>query len=301
MKNKFGLLLFWILFSWSAVPAQDTAAREMVLTLGYYMPVNKIPYLKLTAKEKVERKFIPQEDIVAGIYMGEESESRLLGKVKTNGEGESYLYLPASFKSLWDSASTYTFIAVSEANKVFASTRTEAQVTRARMEIDTASTEDGKQVIVKVSGLQQGQWLPAKDAELKISIKRAGGNLPVGEEESYTTDSTGMVTALFKRDSLPGDSTGRLLLVATVEDNETYGNLESHMWVPWGIYIEHESNITKRTLWATRSRTPAWLLFIAYSIVISVWGMLIYLVIQLVKIRKLGKVSGTIYKNQPGN
>ena len=79
------------------------------------------------------------------------------------------------------------------------------------------------------------------------------------------------------------------MLVAKVEDNEQYGNLIIEKTVPWGIATRVDNSFfNQRTLWSTRFRTPWWLLFMAYSIVIAVWGTIIYLVLQIVKIKKLG-------------
>ena len=69
-----------------------------------------------------------------------------------------------------------------------------------------------------------------------------------------------------------------------------YGNLTVEKSVPWGVIVKHENNFNKRSLFATRDKTPLWLLFMAYSIIAGVWGVLIYLAIQLLKIRKLGKL-----------
>ncbi|MEK7199532.1 MAG: hypothetical protein AAB212_06395 [Bacteroidota bacterium] len=44
----------------------------------------------------------------------------------------------------------------------------------------------------------------------------------------------------------------------------------------------------ERTLFATRDKAPLWLLFLAGSIVVSVWSVIIYLVRQIIKIRKIG-------------
>ena len=66
--------------------------------------------------------------------------------------------------------------------------------------------------------MQDGKWVPANGVELKIAVKRSIGNLPIGDEESYTTDSTGSVTAEFKRDSLLGNNKGNFILVARTEE-----------------------------------------------------------------------------------
>jgi len=291
LKNKYWLPVLLLLAFTNKMIAQDSLAHELLLNISFYLPNDKIPYLKLSAKEKVERRFIPQKGISGSVYIGEENEINLLGQVNTNDKGEAIVYIPSSFKSIWDSSSTISFLVISEANKVFQSTKSEVQVTKARVEIDTVSTDGIKSVLAKVTSLNNGQWLPAKDVELKIAVRRSLGDLPVGDEETYTTDSTGTVTAEYKRDSLLGDTKGNLILVAKTEDHETYGNISVEKQVNWGVAPKFENLLDKRSLWATSSKTPFWLLGLAYSIIGGVWGTLIYLIYLLLRIRKLRKAA----------
>ena len=110
------------------------------------------------------------------------------------------------------------------------------------------------------------------------------------KEEGYTTDSLGQINAEFKVDSLPAvDAKGNIIIVAKTEDNELFGNVSMEKTIPWGKYYTTESNFGKRSLWATRDRTPLWLLFMAYSIIAIVWGVIIYLIVQIIKIKNLSK------------
>lgn len=289
LKNKSVLLLLISGITALTAQTQDTLNREMNLILGYYLSAQKVPYLKLTAREKIDRKFVPLKGISASIYLGDEADNRLIEKVQTNQKGESMVYLPASFQPLWDSLATPTFLAVTEATKEFPSTRTEITITKAKIEIDTVSDEESKNILVKVTAFKEGQWQPARDVEVKVAVKRLLGNLPVGDEESYTTDSTGTATAPFKRDSLYGDEKGMLTLIAYTEDNDEYGTIQSEKSVGWGVAPQKDNGFNKRSLWATRNKTPIWLLTLAYSIIAGVWGTLLYLIFQIMKIRKLGK------------
>ena len=83
---------------------------------------------------------------------------------------------------------------------------------------------------------------------------------------------------------------GDIVLVARVDNNELFGNLLVKKVVPWGKpTVANDTFFTKRSLWATRDKAPIWLIVMAYSIIAAVWAVLIYLVIQLFKIRKLGR------------
>jgi hypothetical protein len=124
---------------------------------------------------------------------------------------------------------------------------------------------------------------------MKIGIKRLGADLQTGDEQSYTTDSLGRVRGEFKKTGMSGDAAGNIILVAKVEDNDQYGNLRIEKAIPWGVKFVANKDFFHRALWASQFHSPVWLVLIAYFILITVWGTLIYLVFLLIKIRKLGR------------
>jgi hypothetical protein len=292
LKNKPVPIILTLLLTSIICLAQvstTTEKKELQLNVSYYQPSNNIPYVLVTTKTKVERKFIGVKDLKVNVYLNEASDSNLLQSFQSDVTGEQRIYIPTSFKRVWDAASSFTFIAVAGANKEFDETKGEVQVAKAKIEIDTSRTEETKNVIVNVKTLQNGKWVPANGVELKIAVKRSLGNLPIGDEETYTTDSTGSVSAEFKRDSLLGDSKGNFILIARTEDNENFGNLFAEKNVNWGAVPILDNSFYQRSLWATSSRTPIWLLVLAGSIIAGVWGTIIYLISQVIKIRKMGK------------
>ena len=292
LKNKPGLILMTLFLVGMICNAQDSTGnekKELQLNVTYYQPKNNIPYVLVTTKTKVDRKFIGVKDLKVNVYLNEASDSNLIQSFQSNEAGEERIYIPTSFKGVWDAASSFTFIAVAAANKEFDETKSEVAITKAKMEIDTSRTDETKNVTVSVKQLQNGEWIPAKGVELKIAVKRSIGNLPIGDEETYTTDSTGSVTAEFKRDSLLGDAKGNFILIARTEDNENFGNLFAEKNVNWGVAPIIDNSFDHRSLWATRTKTPIWLLGLAYSIIAGVWGTLIYLILQMIRIRKMGK------------
>jgi hypothetical protein len=96
-----------------------------------------------------------------------------------------------------------------------------------------------------------------------------------------------MISAEFKRDSLPGDVNGNIVLVASVIDNDTYGNLTAEIQVPWGTKSNYVTNFDHRSLFARRGHSPIWLEVLAYTIVLAVWSVIIYLVFQIRNLKKL--------------
>jgi hypothetical protein len=237
-------------------------------------------------KCKIEGKFRPISAIEVSFYItNDSSASHYLGKAVTNDKGEVPLMIPASAQSEWIKSAKQTFVVVSKATKVFDITKASTDVVKAKLKIDTTAD---KKINVTVLELNDSGWTPVKGVDLKVAIKRMGGDLNVSETQTYTTDSTGAIAADFKRDTLPGDLQGNLTLIAKVEDNDTYGNLSVEQQVPWGNKFEYFSKYDRRTLFARRGHSPIWLELMAYSIILVVWIILIYLVGQLRKIKRLG-------------
>ena len=273
--------------------AQDSVKNDLNLSLGYFMNNNKVVYLKATTKSKIKGKFVQIKGIHINLFLDTDSTANLIGKVTTDDKGIAKAVLPPALKAVWDGAAKHNFIAVSEATKEFESTTAEATITKSKIVIDTLNEDAVRSISITVTALNRTSWEPAPDLEMKVGIGRLlGGFLTVGEEATYTTDSSGTVVAALSRKNIPGDENGNIILVAKVEDNELLGNLTVNKTVRWGEAVKsNDGFFNQRTLWSTRFRTPLWLLFMAYSIVIGVWGTIIYLILQIFKIKKLGTAT----------
>lgn len=293
-KNKLHRLLSIVLLLFISANsiAQDSAKKELLVDISYYQPANKIPYLLVHTKTKIEKRFLPVKNIQVTAFVDSDSAANGLGNTITDENGIAKFVVPASMKAIWESAPTHSFIASTASTKEFDATKNEVSITKSKMEIDTVADAEVRTIQVSVFSLSDGNWVPARDVEMKIGVRRAGGILPVGEEETYTTDSTGKVQAEFKREKLPGDAQGNLAIVVKVEGNETLGNLESEKIVKWGAPSQPVSGNHQRTLWSTRDKAPVWLLFMAVSIMLGVWGTIVYLIATIIRIKKLGKQAG---------
>lgn len=288
-KNKIALLALLFLGSFISSFAQDSVKKTLVLNVGYFMNDNKMIYLKVNTKTKIDTKFQPVKNAVVNLYLDTEADSSFIARVTTNETGIAKAIFPPALKTAWDASPNHILLGVAEGNKEFDETKSETTVTKTKILLDTATDAETKSIVVSVLAQKGEEWLPAADVEMRVGISRFGGILSAGDEETYTTDSSGTVTVEIKKDSLPGDEKGNIVLVAKVEDNDEYGNLQIEKTAPWGKAVKPDTSFfDQRALWSTRYRTPPWLLFMAYSIVIGVWSAIIYLVVQIVRIKKLG-------------
>lgn len=291
--NSHHKIFFLLLFLFGAAInnsyAQDSSASPTLLSLRYFLAENKVPYVDVNTRKKVGRKFEPVKNIPVNVYFNEASSANLLGKVVTGTNGVGRVALPASFKASWDSMDEFKFLAVSDSTPGEESLTSDITIKKAVLVIDTSSAEGIRSVTAQLKEKKGNEWVPVKEIEMKLGIKRILGNLTAGEAETYTSDSSGTARAEFKRDSIPGDEKGNIILVARVEDNDSYGNLVVEKSVPWGKAVRADTHFWHRTLWSTGNRAPVWLLFMALSIMLGVWGVIFYLIRQLFKIKKMGR------------
>ena len=92
------------LFAQDSVPAPT-------LTISYFLPANRVPYLEVAVRRKKGRKFEAVKEIPVSVYFGEANPKYFLGKVVTDTIGKARVGLPASFKNTWDSTNEFKFVA----------------------------------------------------------------------------------------------------------------------------------------------------------------------------------------------
>ncbi len=263
----------------------QAAKNNLILGLGYFNDNNQQQYLKANTKTKINGKFQPVAGIGLRFYINSESADNLLGKTVTNEKGQANMLISAAAKDEWNKSRKHSFLAISDSSGLYDAVQTSFDLTKARIKIDTAADRNITAVITEY---KDSLWTPVKGVDLKIAVKRLGGDLNVSETPSYTTDSLGAISAEFKRNDLPGDSAGNLIIIAKVEDNDVYGNLTTEKSVPWGKPTQYISEFNKRSLFARRGWSPLWLEWMAYSVIALVWGVLVYLFLQIRKLKRLG-------------
>ncbi len=269
------------------ISAQQEDAAVPIIKLHYFNSNNSIQYLVLDSKLKKGKVFTPQANKTYQIYLDSSIAGYLIAIVKTDAEGKAKTFVPPALQKLWEAKPTHTFIVKAGDEEII----TDYAITKSKISLDTLNVDGTRSLVASVQKLENGAWMPAKDIELKIGVERMNSILSAGDEGTYTTDSTGTVTVELKKLLLPGDQKGNLVLAVKAEDQDQIGNLLIERSVAWGKPTQQNNHFFElRTLWTTRFRTPYWLLFVVYSIAIGVWSTLIYLVFQIIKIRKLGRV-----------
>jgi len=288
-NNILGLFFILLVVLPDLLLAQTVEKNTLILGIKYFNDNNTTQHLVIEAKSKINGRFQKIDNIPIKVFITNDSNNNnLIANGVTSERGELMVLIPPSAKLEWLKSNKQNFVALSKKTKLFDATYGALAITKAKVKIDTL---DGKMVKATLRALLDTVWTPMAGVELVLAVKRLGGNLNINETLTYATDSSGSIIAEFKRDSLPGDQKGNLVLIANVIDNDTYGNLSSETKVPWGTKLTYATNYNHRSLFARRGHSPFWLEFLAYGIIIAVWTVIVYLIFQIREIKKLGAVE----------
>ena len=130
---------------------------------------------------------------------------------------------------------------------------------------------------------------PLQEVDVHFYIQRDYGLLQLGKQPNYTGND-GKVTVLFP-DHIIGDFKGKLSVLGKIENSFLYNDVTVTIDLKWGLPLKTEDEIfDRRSLWGSRDKSPVWLLLLANGILAAVWGVIIYIVINLLKIKKAGKI-----------
>ncbi|MBT8271971.1 MAG: hypothetical protein KJO25_08000, partial [Bacteroidia bacterium] len=117
---------------------------------------------------------------------------------------------------------------------------------------------------------------------LDIRVRRLFRPLKLGEEFN-STDERGIVIVPIE-EGIPGID-GDLIIEAVLSDNDDYGNVIAWIEAPVGIPIVEDSSFDDRALWGPRNRTPVFILIFTYGLILGIFGIVIYLVTNLIRIK----------------
>lgn len=126
-----------------------------------------------------------------------------------------------------------------------------------------------------------------KEVSVKLFIQGMFSQLQIGRDAA--TNEEGIAVFTLSKD-IRADGNGKIIVIAKIEDDGNYANTETKAQITWGIKkVVPDSGSLPRSLWASRERAPVYLIIVANLIILGVWGTLIYVIVQVVKLKKLNK------------
>lgn len=233
--------------------------------------------LKATIKTKIKGTFYKLSLLKITFVQTADTAEKNLGFVITNDQGKATLTVKAD-DLIKSKDGTLAFKASYAGNKQMEAADAEVSIKRAWLEINPV--KEDSLFTVKAKLVSPCADSSVKDVTVGIYVKRSFNPLKIGEG---TTDESGEVSVEIPG-GLPGDEKGNLILLAKLDENETFGNLEAASVQKWGTPLTIKNTEQTRALWS--SHPPLWMLVTFIILMGIVWGHYLVIIIQLVRLRK---------------
>ena len=272
-----------LILSFAAFPAkaQETEAAVSRLKLDYFYKSGS-RFLQAKLVKKTGKKYLPFEGADVSFSSVQGQDTKVLGSVQTNEKGLAFLDLPEDIFSSGGDKGTYAFSASYKGDRSVQPSESSVSVRNAAIEISFSLKDSVKLVNCKVFEKDKdGKALPVSDVNVTFYVPRTFSLLKIGEGKL----ANGEASADFPV-TLPGDTAGMLTVVAKVEDNELYGNLEAGNQINWARHLIVEKPI-HRGLGDTNA--PLWMVYTLIVLLSFVWFHYLYVVVTVFRIRHLGK------------
>ena len=293
MRRIIQILAYCFLASIVATPGKlmaqtDTSATPEVKAASTYTPLiefvsiqksdNSVD-LKTSVKAKINGTLTKLAGFKIEFTIGADSTAKKLGEAITDSKGVAIFTCKAD-QLTTDAAGKLNFKASFTGKDSIESAEELVSVKRARLEITPLKEDSLLTVKVKLIDLSTGTETAVPETDLGVFVKRLFSPLKLGEGK---TDEAGEASIEIPN-NLPGDSHGNITLLAKLDENEVYGNLEASVTQPWGTPVSDELKELPRALWS--SHPPIWMLVTFIILMSAVWGHYLVIIIQLFRLRK---------------
>ncbi len=277
-----GLVLSAAIQGHAAQQDQKSRAR-LYLTYFKYSPTDR--YLNIKVITRKERRNVPVEDVKIEFYLGEKSSAGYLGSIMTDREGQGSLLLPLSFYAAADTLLSYLFVATLTDNSEYLDTDMELEIIDASIELH-GIVQDSQRTVQAIVRVRDSTLalVTVPDVPLNFLVERPLSLLPISDLKR--TGDKGIAMSQFPSD-LPGDREGYVTVVVKIDDHDPYGTVLQRETLRWGIPTSFDDKSQKRSLWSARANTPIPLLLLVNGLILVTWGIMIYIVRELLQIKHI--------------
>lgn len=285
MKNilnirSFFVLVFSVCFL-STGYAQKVKKNKVRLKAQYVKIMDGEIYFDIKASSKVKKQNITVAGIDLTIYNVLDDDKIKIGKITTNAKGKGKFVLDNLNQLKPDSTNTYNIKISFKGNDTFKKASKSISFKNADIKANLIVKDSINYVTATLVDTATGS--PITDQQVDIQIERLFKPLKIGEEFN-NTDESGTVIASID-ESIPGVN-GNLTIEVVLNDSNEYGTVKALVNAPIGKHIVDESTFDQRTMWSPRNKTPLFILIFPNILIFGIWGIIIYLFINLFKITK---------------
>jgi len=285
MRNQLNMRYFFLVllsvFLVTSSFAQKVKKEKVRLKSQYVKIMDGEVYFDIKAAAKVNRQNVDVTDIDLTIYNEFNDEKVKLGKATTNKKGEAKFALKSLAELTPDSTNTYNVIISFKGNDTFKKASKTINFKNADINAKLVTIDSVNYITATL--VNKATDSAIVNQLLKVQVQRLFKPLRIGKEFNMT-DEDGTIIAEVK-EGIPGLD-GNLAIEVVLNDSELFGTVKAIVNAPVGTPIVDESTFDQRTMWSPRNKTPLFLLIFPNILIFGIWGLIIYLITNLIKIKK---------------
>ena len=283
MLACFFTAIFLCNISYSQNEQQESSGKKQAMVqLSFNKNADQSRYITAAVTSKNDSgKLVFVPDIKIKFYALGLTGKSFLQEALTNEGGKAKIPFP---KNIAPDTSGISIIAAIESDKYYEDAKVQASVKEADLRIDLMEKDSLKLITATVTEVMaNGEKRPVPDVEVSFGVKRLFGTMPLAEEAIATTDGEGAASFSFPKE-IKGNEKGEVVIVATILDNEIYGNVEAIKNTQWGIPLAVDKNPFPRALWEPRAPI---ILIVSFSIIFGgIWITYGIVIFHIIKIKR---------------
>ncbi len=288
-KNKFNfrhtilLVLGVLIFNSTSTNlyAQKNKKDRIRLNIQYVKIMDGEIYFDIKASARIKKKTVKISNINLIIYNELEEEKMKLGETTTNMDGESRFFLKDINEIKADSSNTYKILVSFKGNDLYKKAKKSIQFKNANIKAKIINKDSVNYISAILSDTSSKE--PIADESLTVYIQRLFKPLRIGEEFNSTDDQGSILVPI--EGGIPGVD-GKLGIEVVLNESDDFGTIKAIVNAPIGVPIVDESTFDQRTMWSPRNKTPIFLLIFPNLLILGIWGIIIYLILNLFKLSK---------------
>ena len=277
-------LVFLVIFSMFFIGmgnAQTAKKEKLRIKANYVKITDSLNYIDIVTTAKIDKKHTNIPNIELSIFNIKEEEKKKIGSVITNSKGKCKFYIKNFNAITPDSSSIYNFNISFKGNDNFKKAKKNISFKDATINAKIIVKDSTNFITATLKESHTDSLL--SDESLTVQIKRLINPLKIGKQFNLTDENGTIIVPI--QEGIPGVD-GILTMEVVLEDHDEYGTVKTVVKAPVGVPIIEDTTFNKRTMWSSRDKTPWFILIFTNALIISVWGIIVYLVINLFRIKK---------------
>lgn len=287
MLRVFSLLLsvsvLALFFSLTELKAQDGVLKERSAQIELFKKFDDSRVVVATIRQiGFNDRLEAGVNVPVKFYAMKGEEQELIGESITGPDGKAEMTLPEP--TPLDLEGYINLSILTEENSTYTGSEDDIALLDSRLRLEISELDSVRLMTCTVERIDSsGSVSPVEDIEVSFYVKRLFGFMPVEENNVIYTSEDGIAEMEFPS-TIKGDVDGKVTIVARVEEDDNYGNLESFQETTWGRPVIVDKNPFPRGLWTPRAPIR---LMVVFSIIFgTIWFIYFYMFYSLGVIKK---------------